>query len=128
MRLYDNPWLAITYLLGKGAQNAKNKLQNSIDERDKKKELESAISYLSSDEKERKRRSEIAEKREKWAIRSLLIVILEPIFLLILTASLPDKELDLPPALALIVIVIIMSPLVLSIIYGLWYSLEGKYL
>lgn len=127
MRLYDNPLIAIAYFLGIGTKSANDKIQNAIDKRDKKKELESAISYLSSDEEERKRRSAVAEKRQKWAMRCLLIVLIEPITLLILTAFLPKRGLDLPPLLALIIILLISFPLIFSIIYGLWYSLSGKY-
>lgn len=65
MRLYNNPWMAIAYLLGKGTQDAKNKIQNTINEREKKKELESAISYFSIDEEKRKRRNKISKKLER---------------------------------------------------------------
>lgn len=128
MRLYDNPWITLAYLFGKGLQGTKDQLQNAIDERDKDKSLKSAISYLSSDEEERVRRIEIAEKRKKWAARCFLTAWLEPIILLILMLFLPDLQLDLPPVFALIIIVAIMSPMIFSIIYGFWYSLSGKYL
>lgn len=128
MRLYDNPWLAIAYFLGAGAKGVKNKLQNTIDKRDKQMNLESTINYLSASEEEQKRRCEVAEKREKRAFRCLLIAMLYPIFFFVLIAVLPEKSLDFPPPLALIVVLIIISPWIFSIVYGLWYSLYGKYL
>lgn len=128
MRLYNNPWVAVVYLLGSGAKSIKNKIENAEKERDKRKTLESAINFLSSSEEERKRRCEIAEKREKRAFRCLLITMLYPIFFFVLIAVLPEKSLDFPPPLALIVVLIIISPWIFSIVYGLWYSLYGKYL
>lgn len=128
MRLYNNPWVAVVYLLGSGAKSIKNKIENAEKERDKRKTLESAINFLSSSEEERKRRCEIAEKREKWAIRSAITVFVY-LFVSFLICFIPDGQyFDLPPVLAGIIVLIFFLPCILSIIYGLWYSLYGKYL
>lgn len=118
MRLYNNIWMSISYLFGVSAKNSKNKLQNAIDKRDDRKELESSIQYLSGDEKEHKRRVERAEKREKRATRSLLMSFLG-IFLLFIFMFFPN-----------VLIIAIVGALISipSILYGLWYSLWGKYL
>lgn len=128
MSLFSDPWFLTACLLGKGIKSTKDKLQDTIDERDKIKSLESAVSYLSCDEKERTRRIEMLEKREKRAAICFLIVIFEAIFLIIFTSLLQGKGLNLSPVLAVVIFVAIVFPLIFSLIYGLWYSLSGKYL
>ena len=115
MRLYNNIGIAFAYLFGKGARNSYDKLQNTIDNRDSRKEIESAIQYLSNDEEERRRRDMIMIRREKWALRCLLIAVICIISGCIALPSFP------------ILSMIILLPVIPAVLYGLWYSLFGKY-
>ena len=115
MRVYDNPLIAVAYFLGIGVKKVKGKAQRAIDKRDDRKMAESAAKFSSSDEAERIRRIEISQRREKWAFRCLIFSV-AGILLCYLTID------DLP-----ILSVIILIPTVISIAYGLWYSLSGKY-
>lgn len=104
MRLYNNPWMAIAYLLGIGAKTSKDKLQNAFDTRDERKESESMIKFNAQDEEERKQRGKILDRREKWATRCFLIVLFY-IFLSFLFCFIPlNIYIDLPPALATLII------------------------
>lgn len=115
MRLYNNPWLAVTYFLGAGAKSIKNKMQNAIDKRDERKILESAINNLSMEKEDHKRHYEKLEKREKWAMRCLLTAIVCGILGYITMLFSP------------LLSIIITIPIIPSVIYGIWYSLYGKY-
>lgn len=67
-----NPLLAITYLLGAGVKSIKDKAQHAYNKRTERKELVSAIQYLSSDEEERKQRDKIMARRQKCAAVCLI--------------------------------------------------------
>lgn len=122
MRLYDNPLLAIIYLIGK---TTNDKLQNAINEREKKKRLESTIQYISSDEEERKRYLEISNNREERLEKCISIIIIEMLILFIQLLIFPEGTFDFPPIVAYPIIAIIAFPMFFSIGYIIWYFLYG---
>lgn len=116
MRFYNNPWVAVTYLLGVGAKGLKNRLQNVIDKRDDRKESESR-SNLPTNDQERKQYNAKHERREKGATISIVMSLLG-IFLLFVFIFVPNIT------IFAFVGALLSIP---SILYGLWYSFFGKY-
>lgn len=114
MRLYDNPLLAITYLLGAGVKSIKDKAQHAYNKRTERKELVSAIQYLSSDEEERKQRDKIMARRQKCAAVCLISELAVILLVIVLPASYP-------------LVIFGICVIVIATCYGLWYSLFGKY-
>ena len=121
MRLYNNIWVAIAYFFGIGVKNSKNKLKNTIEKRDNRKEKESLTSYSSMNNEERTKRGKILDKRGKWAMISLLCSITGIVFLFILLL------IDSSSTIYIFTLSVTLSIVILSVLYGLWYSLFGKY-
>lgn len=113
--IYNRVEIALAYLLGKGVKNSHDKLQNAIDNRDNRKEMESVSRYFSSDETERTRRGKVMERRERWALRCLVIC-----FICIASGIV---ALLFFPALSLALFLSAIPPA----LYGVWYALFGKY-
>lgn len=120
MRLYDNPLMALAYLLGSGGKGVSNKLQNTLEKRDERKMVESWIDHLSDTDEKTNKRNQRAERLEKWAVRSLITCLIGlPLAFVFLLFSSP---------VALVLYVIDLGICVVAMLFGLYYSLWGKYL
>lgn len=115
MRFYNNIGMALAYLFGMGAKSSHDKFQNAIDNRDNRKETESTSQYFSSNETERAQRGKVMERRERWALRCLVIC-----FICIASGIV---ALLFSPALSLT----LFLSTILPALYGVWYALFGKY-
>ena len=120
MKLYNNPIVTLAYLLGICGKNANAKINDAIEKRDERKTAESWNDYASQTEDEKKRRNQMAECIEKWAVRSLVICLIGlPCGFILLFFSSP---------VALGLCILDFSICIVAVLYGLWYTLWGKYI